>query len=177
MIIEAYTDLLAVMPANKITVTKIVEVADLNRSTFYAHFTNPNDVMEAIEQDIVDRFKMVIDNIRLETLLADPYPLIAEVTKFVEHDMELYAKLVRGNRESRLLDKLKNLISDKLFSDKETLKKVPNLNALNINLRFFSGAYTEILHDWLEGKIDVPLEELSIIVSKSIQGGIGTCME
>ena len=54
MIMEAYVELLSEKPAEKITVTAIVNKAGLNRSTFYAHFSCPNDVMDMLEQRLVE---------------------------------------------------------------------------------------------------------------------------
>ena len=38
----------------KITVTDIVNTADLNRSTFYAHFKTADDVREKIQTDVIN---------------------------------------------------------------------------------------------------------------------------
>src|SRR5690625_5167739 len=37
-----------------ITVKEICELADINRSTFYAHYDNPFDLLEQIEQELID---------------------------------------------------------------------------------------------------------------------------
>lgn len=37
-----------------ITVKEICELSDINRSTFYAHYDNPFDLLEQIEQELID---------------------------------------------------------------------------------------------------------------------------
>ncbi len=176
LIIDAYIKLLETTAANKITVTKIVEIADLNRSTFYAHFTNPNEVMKVIEKDIIEQFLMIINQVQLDRLLENPLPLIREISKVVESNRELYMKLIKGNRESMFLDKLKELFIEKLLSDKETLKAVSDKDAFDANLRFLASGYMGILRDWFEGNISIPLDKLTEVVSLTIKGGIRTCM-
>lgn len=39
---------------NKISVRELCERAELNRSTFYAHYNEPNDVLTEIENDILE---------------------------------------------------------------------------------------------------------------------------
>lgn len=45
MLINAFVDLVQDTPPEKITVTSIVNKAGLNRSTFYAHFNRPSDIV------------------------------------------------------------------------------------------------------------------------------------
>lgn len=176
LIIEAYIKLLETNSAGKITVTKIVEVADLNRSTFYAHFTSPSDVLAAIEEDMIDKFLKLINQAQLGRILKNPLPLVTEIAGLVESNRELYVKLINGNRESTFLEKLKEIFIEKLMSDKETLELISDKTTLDVNLRFLAGGYSAILRDWFEGNLNIPLDELSQIVSKTITGGIKSCM-
>lgn len=178
LIIEAYISLLKTYSANKITITKIVEVADLNRSTFYAHFTSPSDVLAAIEEDMIDRFLTLINQTHLERILENPLPLITEISKLVEKNRDLYEKLISGNRQSTFLEKLKELFIEKLMTDKETLARIQDKTVFNVKIRFLAGGYAAILRDWFEGNVNVSIsiEELSKIVSETTKGGIQSCI-
>lgn len=178
LIIEAYISLLKTYSANKITITKIVEVADLNRSTFYAHFTSPSDVLAAIEEDMLDRFLTLINQTHLERILENPLPLITEISKLVEKNRDLYEKLISGNRQSTFLEKLKELFIEKLMTDKETLARIQDKTVFNVKIRFLAGGYAAILRDWFEGNVNVSIsiEELSKIVSETTKGGIQSCI-
>lgn len=52
-IIHAYVQLMQNKTSKRITVTDIVNKADLNRSTFYAHFKSAEDVRERIQKDVL----------------------------------------------------------------------------------------------------------------------------
>ena len=41
-------------PVAKITVTEVCERANINRATFYAHYTDPSDLMRSIENELID---------------------------------------------------------------------------------------------------------------------------
>lgn len=176
LIIDAYSKLLETQSANKITVTKIVETADLNRSTFYAHFTSPSDVLAAIEEDIINKFKTLLNQVKPERFLEQPLPLVREIAKLVNDNHELFIKLIKDNSESRFLEKLKEVFIEKLMSDTETLKLFKDRTALDINLRFLSGGYMEIIRDWFNGNLDIPIEQLSKITSRAITECLHSCM-
>ena len=55
MIRQAFLELLQEKPCEKITVTDIAQRADLNRSTFYAHYPDVQGLIEEIEDEIVSR--------------------------------------------------------------------------------------------------------------------------
>lgn len=176
LIIDAYSELLETQSANKITVTKIVETADLNRSTFYAHFTSPSDVLAAIEEDVMNKFKTLLNQVQPERILEQPLPLVGEIAKLVNDNRELFIKLIKDNRESRFLEKLKDVFIEKLMSDTETLKLFKDRTALDINLRFLAGGYMETIRDWFNGNLNIPIEQLSKITSRTITECLHSCM-
>jgi AcrR family transcriptional regulator len=48
---EAFIELLREQPIDKVTVTRICELADISRGTFYLHYRDPYDLMESIEDE------------------------------------------------------------------------------------------------------------------------------
>ncbi len=53
---ESFLSLLREKPINKITVKEVCELAELNRATFYAHYSDCFELMENIEQELLDAF-------------------------------------------------------------------------------------------------------------------------
>ena len=53
LIRNALLSLMAEKPFDKITITDIVNRADINRGTFYAHYKNTTEVLEKIQSDAV----------------------------------------------------------------------------------------------------------------------------
>jgi AcrR family transcriptional regulator len=59
---DALLELLEKQKLVNITVTAICETADVHRSTFYKYYTDPEDLLRAIEQDFLDRIPMPSQN-------------------------------------------------------------------------------------------------------------------
>ena len=59
---EVLLEVLQSKPLNKITISEICEKADLNRSTFYAHYTEVGDLLHDIENEMISNIPKVYDN-------------------------------------------------------------------------------------------------------------------
>ena len=46
----------------EITVQELVDEVDINRSTFYLHYKDIYDLVEQLEQEVFDSFKMMIND-------------------------------------------------------------------------------------------------------------------
>lgn len=53
---ESFLTLLREKPVNRITVKEVCELAQLNRATFYAHYSDCFALLEAIEQELLEAF-------------------------------------------------------------------------------------------------------------------------
>ncbi len=57
---ETMIELMGKKPVGKITVKEICESADLNRSTFYAHYTEPLDILREMEDEFMQRHQEAV---------------------------------------------------------------------------------------------------------------------
>ncbi len=53
---EALLDLMAEKPIEKISVKELCEKADVNRSTFYAHYGSPQELLDSITGALINEF-------------------------------------------------------------------------------------------------------------------------
>lgn len=65
-IVQAFLHLLEERPLSKITVKNIVDVCGINRNTFYYHFKDIPELIEAISKDEMDR--LVREHARVNSL-------------------------------------------------------------------------------------------------------------
>ncbi len=59
---EVLLELLQSKALSKITITEICEKANLNRSTFYAHYVEVGDLLHDIENEVISNIPKVYDN-------------------------------------------------------------------------------------------------------------------
>ena len=54
---QSFLKLLKEKPVNRITVKEVCALAQFNRATFYAHYSNCFALMESIENELIDAFE------------------------------------------------------------------------------------------------------------------------
>lgn len=54
---ESFLDLFETKPLEKISVTEICNAADINRGTFYSHYSDPYDLKKKLEQEFIETVK------------------------------------------------------------------------------------------------------------------------
>ena len=76
---EALLRLLADKPLNRITVTELTELADVNRVTFYAHYHDVYDMFDQLRLDLIDMYTDMTHRHTQEMCNGDYRPFIREV--------------------------------------------------------------------------------------------------
>ena len=79
MIREAFLELLEEKEFGKITVTDITNRADLNRSTFYAHYPDVQGVVEEIQDEIINKNMEMVREVKYRNILKDPLPYLNSI--------------------------------------------------------------------------------------------------
>ena len=78
---ESFLSLLCEKPVNKITVKEVCELAELNRATFYAHYSDCFALLDSIEQELLDVFGQslrLIDGFDVSSLIAAIYSMVEQ---------------------------------------------------------------------------------------------------
>lgn len=170
-IIHAYVALMQ-EKGNKLSVTDIVNKADLNRSTFYAHFKSADDVLEKIHSDIINEITDIFGKDDNRNSLSDPHPALQHVLDFIMSDEVLYKMLLRTESAMKFMKKLENIVIDQYLSDEIILPQIKNRDEFEMNLRLVMGGFISVLQDWALDDIKVPLERVVEMLENSIKAGV-----
>jgi AcrR family transcriptional regulator len=79
LIRQAYVELIKEKDINKITVTDIVTKADINRGTFYAHYTGIHAISEQIGNEIISALFEFLDEFKNSRLIENPLPFLTNI--------------------------------------------------------------------------------------------------
>ena len=82
MLQNALVNLLETKPLNKISVMELTRLADVNRATFYVHYTDIYALFDQLKRELIDSYKDIIARHRGEILQDDYEPLIHEIFEF-----------------------------------------------------------------------------------------------
>ena len=133
---------------SSITVSDVVEKANINRGTFYNHY---NNVMEVIEESKNERMKMLLNELKGIASFEDFEQFINLIVKHFKENENVYRKVVNGVSRS-MIDDLK------IEFVKEVRRINPKVDAFN--MAFVANAITGLYLDYLQDRSDFTLEEI-----------------
>lgn len=113
-IINAFIELRAKKPLEKITVKELSEIALINKATFYSHYNDIYDLSEQLEKDAVD---MVLKDIpHPDSLITNPKQGTAELSFALMSQSKLFDTLFSDSRASILASRLEQGLKDKIYT-------------------------------------------------------------
>lgn len=142
-ITHALADLLQEKKLDDITITELCRVADINRKTFYMHFSSLEDVF----QYIVNGIRTGFFEIQQQFNSSAGYELRASISLQLERinaDLPYFQALAKGNEYHRLYMEIMQVMEDARLQFTHSTE-----NTVKYVLRFLHGAYLATLTDWL----------------------------
>ena len=113
-IINAFIELRAKKPLEKITVKELSELALINKATFYSHYKDIYDLSEQLEKEAVE---MVLKNIpHPDSLITNPKQGSAELTFALMSQSKLFDTLFSDNRASILSTRIEHGLKNKIYT-------------------------------------------------------------
>jgi AcrR family transcriptional regulator len=151
---------------NGITVSDIIERANVGRSTFYAHYRDKDDlfvgeldrVIELLSHRIPDQKEM-------------PFFPSLGLFHHVGEEYELYKSLLWGPGIDLLIKHLQKSLTKRIEQGLQESRKEFNV-PIPILANFIGGSFLTLLQWWLENKMIYPPEEMNEIFKRLTLAGI-----
>lgn len=159
MIIAALADLLQEKPLDKITVTDVVNRAQINRGTFYAHFSDIPDVINHLIMGIFSTIERAISE-EPKQLSDIPHVLLKRIQSFLEEDMEFCQKVMNSGAADRMQEQLIQFVLDYMLQH-EHVYGFGDHRLYELTIRFCAGGLGNLYRDWFAGRLDLTLDQLT----------------
>jgi AcrR family transcriptional regulator len=174
---SALVTLIARKPYADITIDDVVATADVARGTFYAHYADKAALLGAATQSLLD--ELAADVAAVAWVGAgsdwrfDGGGLIA-LLQHVDRNRALYRLVITGEGgsapRSQVVTTLRRTAAG-IFSAPDQAGRSPR-QPLNRTVSAFVGALLAVVEDWIDGLIDVPLDELAVTFMHQQAGGL-----
>lgn len=169
MIRQAFESLLQERGFHKITVTDIVERADLNRSTFYAHYPDIYGIVDEMQEEIIQRNMELFQQIQFRNILKDPKPYLECIAATMEHNLELMQRLGLTENIHRKSEKLQEMMEYDIMHNSDIPVEVRESALFGIRVHFFLGGIINAYQRWAEGKLNCTLDQVSSQIGDMIR--------
>lgn len=169
LIREAFLSLIREKEFSRITVTDIITRADINRSTFYAHYPDVFGVIESFEDDAVAKMLMILSEFKYRNFFQNPLPLLLRVNRYLEEDLELYRTLMTQNSSSSIFQKMSQVFIHYMQNDSDVPDSIKNSVFFEIRIQFFANGILGLYKSWFLGTMQGELNDISMEVAKIIK--------
>ncbi len=160
LLFDALMELISEKAYESITVSEIVERADVARATFYAHYDDKDALLlsslDALVETIVEEVKTFS---RQDLLSGAPHPALV-VFEYVQRNPALFRVILNGQGGSLILQRLRFYAAQTAHQATETLGVTPLLPPALI-ADFIAGAMLSVLTGWLETGMKTPPGEMA----------------
>ena len=112
--------LLEEKPVAEISVKELCQVCDLNRSTFYLHYASVQELLEAMEQEILEGLNEVLDKFDAAFMQSpDPVPrdaALAEAFQFLSDRSEFCQVILSRRSDPDFIDQVKAVVRSRCLN-------------------------------------------------------------
>lgn len=109
---DAVFQLLQTKPIDKITVSEVCKIAEINRSTFYLHYIDCHHVLEQEQERFCDKLISYMEEHKDNA----PLDIILDTHKIIRDDSDLYLLLIRSDQPMHSFKKFTDYCKQFLIS-------------------------------------------------------------
>ena len=150
---------------SSITISELTTLANVNRRTFYTHYSNLTDILDETESEIVDAFQHLIDHFDTESLTESTYTLFIKLNQLVCEDYGFYFHLMKSDFRSVLVSRMKNVL-------KASEDKIMGRFSIPVNDNyamplgsFINGGFLNLFIEWKKSDREVSIETAAKVAS------------
>ena len=146
-----------------ITVGELAARADIAKSTFYNHYDDVYAVAEEFENELIEKLSATLDEIKVKN--ATEYEeYIRKVIDFLKENEDIYRKAITSSDIRFFIEKLKSIISKKVFEESAVLPFSQNKAERYAQIRFLTNACVDTMVDYFKGTLDMTLDEVGELI-------------
>lgn len=168
---ESLIELMQTHPISKISVKMICEAADLNRSTFYAHYKDQTDLLHKVQQEAVRGIKTHIFATSFTRQAHAAPSVIVKVLAYCKENQALFKVLLSEHGDTTFQRELMALAQEKALDEIREDKRLDVRRAKYLELFALSGVLSIVRH-WLEEGCEDEPEALAALITKFLYEGI-----
>ena len=157
---------------NNITVKELVDLADINRGTFYLHYTDIYNLLEQIEKDMFSELEEMSNEFAISEAKRSPQLFTRQVFQYVADNRDLCKMLLGPYGDMAFVDRLKSMVEEKSYFYLMETCSEKDVQAYKYFAAFAVSGCVGLLQNWIENGMKVSVEELSNFADSLIQFGI-----
>lgn len=174
VLIEVFMKLLAEKELKDISVKELTELADVNRGTFYLHYTDVYDMLDKIETDLFEEFNRILDK-NLQNNAVSPYKLLKDIFNLLQEHHDIAKVMMGPHGDFSFIIRLKELVKVRLRHMTERV--MPESDQFEYLYAFVASGCTGVIESWLNSTNPCPPDVVARQCSDLIERGLPVNLE
>lgn len=166
MMHHALIELLEQKPLSNISVKELCELADVNRSTFYAHYSNIAELQNEIESETLEWVGQALNRILQERSTDNIEIIVAQICDYVAKNHQtlhiLLANATAGSLQTRIISTV--------YNHKEIVARISQNNMMreevDLRIRFAISGALGILRHWMDTNLSAPVSTVAHVIAQ-----------
>lgn len=169
---ESFVKLLKKKPISKITIKEICEEADINRATFYAHYTDQYQLLTQLENELIDEINAYLASFPYHSGdEAVSVELLAKIFEYIKENGELCSVLLSDSGDISFQKKVMKVVQTRCISEWTAIKSLSKDDAEYI-YTFTAIGSVGIIQKWLNDGMKISPAYMAETVLKIANKGL-----
>ncbi|SER26965.1 TetR/AcrR family transcriptional regulator [Piscibacillus halophilus] len=167
---ESLISLLSEKPISSVTVKELCQLADVNRSTFYTHYSDQYDLLEKIEEEIADDLVKYLNSYEI-TNEEQSLKITLKLVEYIKDNHYMFQILLNQNGDLMFEKRMMNIARRFIMFNWMEEHNVEHHYSRYLSTFVVSGAIN-VIKDWIENDMDKSPKEIAEMISKFTNEGL-----
>lgn len=168
---DALVSVLKDMPLSEVTIKTLCERADVNRSTFYAHFAGIHELIEAMEEDVFEELNTIIDRVTNDPSYIRKQVFVDIFTIGKEHH-QMFHFLLIDNIDPMFVEKIFNMGEHAFEHVSHVLKRTHSKEFMKYIYTAVLSSVIAIISRWISTGMKEPLDDIADMTRLIVNRGV-----
>ena len=169
---DALLDIMYEKDFKQITVNELLKRANISRGTFYAHFSNLEDVRQQLINDLYDHADAIFGDYKASELEEDPYPIMLMAADMIVASRDPAKRLFKFVNVYDLGIHLKTWLIKYILSDEELVERWGGKEKAMVYARFIAGGTMHAYNMWILDDFGISAEDLAQTLANILVNGL-----
>lgn len=169
---NALLDIMYEKDFKQITVNELLKRANVSRGTFYAHFSNLEDVRQQLINDLFDHADYLFGDYTASELEKDPYPIMLMAADMMIASRDPAKRLFKFVNVYDLGINLKTWLTKYILSDAALVERWGGMEKATVYARFIAGGVMHAYNMWIVDDFKVSAEEFAHTLCNILVNGL-----
>lgn len=154
-----------------ISVRDVTDVADMNRATFYLHYSGTAELLQSVEEDLLEELQALVDAHMQESVeVGSVTPVFEPVLDFLVERREICAVLFASSEASGFFQSLQGLVHENGAPLVKTWFHPEDPRLTDYLLNFLAWGFIGLLAEWFKTDMSLPKAELLTAAQRVADG-------